>query len=42
MMNTNMYKKITLKENKTLKLKNVLSRELTQSEFMNENKIMWA
>ncbi|WFD85554.1 hypothetical protein P7C31_03335 [Clostridium perfringens] len=41
MMNTNMYKKITLKENKTLKLKNVLSRELTQSEFMNENKIMY-
>lgn len=37
----NMHKKITLKENKTLKLKNVLSRELTQNEFMDGNKIMY-
>ena len=39
-MNMNTHKKITVKENKTLKLKNVLVRELTQNELMTDNKIM--
>lgn len=40
-MNMNTHKKITVKENKTLKLKNVLIRELSQNELMDGNKVMY-